>query len=121
LAPIAAAEGLGSIQDLVVEKRGPSGRVVDLLLQGSSGSLNLRRDQIRRRLRFLPSTLFVLVKEQPGVWRFNGGGFGHGVGLSQAGAIELAQKGWSSGEILSYYFPGTVLEKLKSLPKKVSP
>ena len=121
LAPIAAAEGLGSIQDLVVEKRGPSGRVVDLLLQGSSGSLNLRRDQIRRRLRFLPSTLFVLVKEQPGVWRFNGGGFGHGVGLSQAGAIELAQKGWSSREILSYYFPGTVLEKLKSLPKKVSP
>ena len=117
LAAIVAAEGLGSVQDFVVEQRGPSGRVLNLQLQGSAASLNLRRDQIRRRLRQLPSTLFVVVKEQPGVWRFDGAGFGHGVGLSQAGAIELAQKGWSSSQILRYYFPGTKLEKLKTLSK----
>jgi SpoIID/LytB domain protein len=91
--------------------------VLNLQLQGSAASLNLQRDQIRRRLRQLPSTLFVVVKEQPGVWRFDGAGFGHGVGLSQAGAIELAQKGWSSSQILRYYFPGTKLEKLKTISK----
>lgn len=117
LAALAASAKLGNVQNLLVQQRGPSGRVVDLLVQGSEGSLNLRRDQIRRRLRQLPSTLFVVVKEEPGVWRFDGAGFGHGVGLSQAGAIELAQKGWSSAQILKYYFPGTVLEKLKSLPR----
>jgi len=37
-----------------------------------------------------------------------GKGFGHGVGLCQAGAFEMAKEGRSDREILSFYFPGTV-------------
>ena len=37
-----------------------------------------------------------------------GRGYGHGVGLCQAGAFEMAQEGHSETEILSFYFPGTV-------------
>jgi len=37
-----------------------------------------------------------------------GRGYGHGVGLCQAGAFEMAAEGHSDGEILSFYFPGTV-------------
>ena len=37
-----------------------------------------------------------------------GKGYGHGVGLCQAGAYEMAAEGHSETEILSFYFPGTV-------------
>jgi len=41
-------------------------------------------------------------------WLIRGGGFGHGAGLSQAGAIDLAWRGWSTERILRHYYPGTV-------------
>jgi len=41
-----------------------------------------------------------------------GSGWGHGVGLSQWGARNLALKGWNSKKILAHYFPGTRLEKI---------
>jgi stage II sporulation protein D len=37
-----------------------------------------------------------------------GRGYGHGVGLCQAGAFEMATEGRSSAEILNFYFPGAV-------------
>ena len=43
---------------------------------------------------------------------FYGRGSGHGVGLSQYGAKALAdKKGWNYIQILSYYFPGTILSQ----------
>lgn len=43
---------------------------------------------------------------------FFGRGSGHGVGLSQYGAKALAEKmGWDYTQILSYYFPGTILSQ----------
>ena len=68
-----------------------------------------------RSLRTLPSTLFVLTPAGPGAWRLEGGGFGHGAGLSQAGAIDLAARGWSLERILSHYYPGTSLLSLQVL------
>lgn len=37
-------------------------------------------------------------------------GYGHGVGMSQAGANKLAQDGAAYEEILAHYYPGTTLE-----------
>ncbi|MGK7889785.1 MAG: SpoIID/LytB domain-containing protein [Leptolyngbyaceae cyanobacterium] len=45
-------------------------------------------------------------------YAFVGGGFGHGVGMSQTGAYKLGQLGWSSDRILSFYYPGTTLQPL---------
>lgn len=45
-------------------------------------------------------------------YRFIGGGFGHGVGMSQAGAYNLGEKGYSSEQILEFYYPGTELKPL---------
>lgn len=39
-------------------------------------------------------------------------GFGHGAGMSQYGANVMAQEGSTYGEILSHYYPGTVLTTL---------
>ena len=101
----------GVPDDLRVEKRGASGRVLalDIEMTGDGEAVLLQLDGIRRTLRRLPSTLFVIEKLGPDRWRFNGGGFGHGVGLSQAGAIDLAARGWSFERILSHYYPGTTL------------
>src|SRR3954462_7147744 len=38
-----------------------------------------------------------------------GAGFGHGVGMSQYGAMGYASHGWSAGQILGHYYTGTTL------------
>ncbi len=47
-------------------------------------------------------------------YAFVGGGFGHGVGMSQTGAYNLGELGWSSDRILSFYYPGTQVQPLNS-------
>lgn len=43
---------------------------------------------------------------------FNGGGWGHGVGMSQYGAKGMAEAGFSYIDILGHYYPGTTLTNL---------
>ena len=109
------APGLGLPSSVTVLERGASGRVLALKIQGRGPALVLRLDAIRRTLRQLPSTLFVVRQQAPGLWLFEGGGFGHGAGLSQAGAIDLAARGWSRQRILEHYYPGTALQPLSAL------
>ncbi len=93
---------------LEVVSRGSSGRVTLLKIDGKTGSrLFLKLDDIRRVIRQLPSTLFVVKEIKEGKWLFSGGGFGHGAGMSQSGAIELAKNGWTTKQILSHYYPKT--------------
>ena len=104
---------------LKVLERGASGRVLALEIGGSGGggggSRVLRLDAIRRTLRQLPSTLFRVSPAGPGVWLVEGAGFGHGAGLSQAGAIDQARRGWSRDQILRHYYRGTELVPLQAL------
>lgn len=53
----------------------------------------------------LPSGFFVLDRSGS-AYKIRGGGFGHGTGMSQTGASELAQAGKNFEEILRYYFEG---------------
>jgi len=53
--------------------------------------------------------LRVVAKDA--VFRFHGTGYGHGLGLSQYGAISMAKSGKSYDYILRHYYPGTTLEK----------
>jgi len=45
---------------------------------------------------------------------FNVAGFGHGVGMSQWGAEVMAQNGNNYKEILSHYYPGTMIQSIKN-------
>jgi len=45
-------------------------------------------------------------------YRFIGGGFGHGVGMSQAGAYNLGDRGYTYSQILEFYYPGTQLQPI---------
>lgn len=46
-------------------------------------------------------------------------GYGHGVGMSQEGAIAMAKDGSTYKQILSHYYPGTTLKTDSNTPKKV--
>ena len=81
----------------------------------SNQSIILNKDDIRRILSFLPSNLFTINKLNDNFWLFKGGGFGHGVGLSQSGAIEMAKLGFTYEQILNHYYQGTRLEKIEIL------
>ena len=51
------------------------------------------------------------------VYKFFGGGFGHGVGLSQWGAGKMASEGYSFDQILLHYYDGI---KLATIPVEIS-
>jgi len=56
----------------------------------------------------LPEIL-VAIRREGDKFVFAGGGFGHGVGLSQWGAKDMAAKGKTVEEILAFYYPGAAL------------
>lgn len=41
-----------------------------------------------------------------------GGGYGHGVGMSQTAANEMAKEAYSFEEILKYFFNGITIESM---------
>jgi stage II sporulation protein D len=51
------------------------------------------------------------VEESGDHWLFTGRGLGHGVGLCQYGAIQLARQGWDFRQIAFFYFPGTEIRR----------
>ena len=44
---------------------------------------------------------------------------GHGVGMSQEGAKEMARRGFPYGEILSFYYPGAVIKEADGMANKM--
>ncbi len=109
----------GIILDVNVIERGPSGRVtkLEIKVQNSNKNIVLVKDEIRRILSFLPSNLFTINKLNDNLWLFKGGGFGHGVGLSQSGAIKMAEIGFNYQQILNHYYQGTKLKKIEILSR----
>lgn len=49
-----------------------------------------------------------------GSFTFYGGGWGHGVGMGQYGALGLSQQGWNDTTILTHYYPGTNVQAMSS-------
>ncbi|AFY37473.1 SpoIID/LytB domain protein [[Leptolyngbya] sp. PCC 7376] len=110
-------EGIKSVQKLEIIRRSPSGRVLELDVTTDKGIVKLLKNEIRSALGPPRSTLFYLqptknAQQQITGYTFIGGGFGHGVGMSQYGSYNLANLGWSAAKILDFYYPGTTLQPL---------
>ena len=105
---------VGQVTRVTVLERSPSFRVARLAVEHSRGTATLRGADFRRLIGYdaLKSTLFVPVA-QDGVVRFEGRGWGHGVGLSQFGAKGMADRGYAYPQILEHYYPGTTLATLR--------
>ncbi len=122
------------ISDIQVLGRGVSGRAYKLSLSVKipssssvrkiviSGELN-----IRRLFGGLPSSMFSVRRSGGKVrsggslstagtgrrrWEFVGGGWGHGVGMCQYGAMGRALRGYDYRQILKSYFSSVKIEKL---------
>jgi stage II sporulation protein D len=82
-----------------------------------SGAAEVRGEELRHVLarafgvRSIRSTWFDLSWDRTSVV-FSGRGFGHGVGLCQAGALARLRAGATPEEVLRYYYPGTTLESI---------
>jgi stage II sporulation protein D len=70
----------------------------------STGSFSLPLQVIRTGLG-LRSSFFSVLAEGDSLL-FKGRGYGHGVGLCQEGAMEMALKGFDFREIISFYYTG---------------
>lgn len=51
-----------------------------------------------------------MINGSSGVFTLAGEGWGHGVGMSQAGAKGMAKEGFTYKEILEYYYTGTIVQ-----------
>lgn len=122
------------IKELFVAKRGEGGVAEELIIATEKniykviGEYNIRYvlndPQVKVSKQdgtcvsmptLLPSAFIALEsiknKEVVTGYKVIGGGYGHGVGMSQNGAKGLAQLGYSAEQILEYFFPDSIVSK----------
>ena len=118
------------LRGIQVTKKSDSGAVIGLQVVGEKGELLLEGEyEIREFLSpkgqvitekngstvtggsLLPSAYFELKVNKGDCVEITGGGFGHGVGMSQTAANEMAKEGYSWQEILEYFFRDITFEK----------
>ncbi len=125
LKEIEKALGIIGLKDIKISSYTASGRAKTLKIiiktdEVSKKEINVKAMDLRKLLGYkeLPSTHFSLSKTNKDVI-FSGKGFGHAVGLSQWGALEMARQGKNYREILEHYYPGTTIQKNKEWYSRV--
>ncbi|MGM0457684.1 MAG: SpoIID/LytB domain-containing protein, partial [Cyanobacteriota bacterium] len=110
------------VREVAIVERSPAGRVLKMTITTDTGIIEIPNDEIRNAFYPPISTFFyidpIYEDEDERVldgYTFIGGGFGHGVGLSQTGSYNLANLGQSSRDILEFYYPGTQLQPLDEI------
>jgi len=110
--------GIAGFSDMSIVSYSATGRVktLKIIISGTNenapSETEIRATELRRMLGYkeLPSTHFTLTRTDTEII-FDGKGYGHGVGLSQWGALEMAREGKNYREILTHYYPGTAITK----------
>ena len=130
--------GINSIGELVsieVTKRGNSGIIEEMVITGTAetilvtGQANARAllspeaVEIRKQdgsvvkgWKTLPSGYFYVDDSNGFVIR--GGGFGHGVGMSQNGANDMAKLGYTASDIIGHYYTAVELKDMYKMMGK---
>jgi stage II sporulation protein D len=109
-------ESWGTLRNLRLAKVSDSRRVEALVVEFDKRSFTLKGDQVRWILRrptgeSLRSALILKISLQKHKGRITkikiaGAGYGHGIGLCQMGALEMARQGFDYQKILHFYYPG---------------
>lgn len=101
-----------NLQRIRPVSRNTSGRIASLEIVSGAGVFSIPATKFRKIAGYgvIRSTDFEVTAVDDD-FVFIGVGFGHGVGLCQWGAKQRAEDGSGYREILSYYYPGTRLEK----------
>ena len=102
---------IGDLLDIQITKRSESGRVLELQYIGTTDTYTRTKNDVRLPLN-LKSQWFWIEKEND-VYKFCGKGNGHGVGLSQVGAMGMADAGFGFLDILTHYFTGIEIKNVQ--------
>ncbi|WP_036728839.1 SpoIID/LytB domain-containing protein [Peptoniphilus mikwangii] len=103
---------IGELLSINITDYDNSGRIKKVDLIGSNSTVNITGNKFRNIFgnTKIKSALFT-VSDLGSSFKFDGKGYGHGVGMSQYGAVEMAKEGKSYREIIHFYFPGVELNK----------
>ena len=74
--------------------------------------ITLSNGKVRTDLSMIPSASFHVVEMKDDVIVIEGGGFGHGIGLSQYGADKMAESGIGYKDIIAYYYKGVIVKSV---------
>lgn len=130
-----AVESLGELRNLEVVKRGAGGTADEVVIEGTKHTykvisghniryvLNNGESKVVRQdgskvasTSLLPSSFLVIQVDRKGDsvtgYKLIGGGFGHGVGMSQNGAKEMAKYGYTAWDILQFFYKDCILKKI---------
>lgn len=127
-----SASSVGDIESIDMSERDDSGLLKSVTITGSDRTI-LVSGQSAMRVLFatdgktiteqdgtsltgwtgVPSN-FYYVKKDGDVYILKGGGYGHGVGMSQNGANELAKLGYTCEQIIAHYYNGSVLSSVEN-------
>lgn len=118
---------IGDVQSIEVSLRGKSGIVKEIIIEGSEATIKVLGQTNARNLMTpvyvsiikqdgkevngwssLPSPFYYVEATGDG-FVIHGGGFGHGVGMSQNGANELANLSYTCDQIISHYYTDATL------------
>ncbi len=113
--PVLEIEGatqLKGILDMKVESYTVSNRVKDLKIFLEGREALYPAKELRKNIGWdrLPSTMITGLSKEEDAFIFEGRGYGHGVGMCQWTALDMAKRGMNYKEILQYFYPGTSVE-----------
>lgn len=131
-------ESIGTIRNISITQRGAGGVADELVIETDTDTYKIlaeynircvlcdRKSSVVRQdgstvvpASLLPSGFFIIetskTKGSVVGYTLIGGGYGHGVGMSQNGARALGQEGASYDEILTFFFTGCELRSIESL------
>ncbi|NLM24884.1 MAG: SpoIID/LytB domain-containing protein [Firmicutes bacterium] len=110
----AAGVNVGNIQGINILEKGPTERITKLEIIGDSGTTTVHGQEFRQYVDStrMKSTLVSDFEFSDGVLKVAGTGYGHGVGLSQWDAYQMAKDGSSPEEIVKTFFKDIEIQKL---------
>lgn len=109
-----AFPSIGKLIDMRIHRKTNGHRVQAIELVGSNSNSVLELGSLRKLLSSisLKSLKFEITRDES-TWKFMGEGWGHGVGLSQVAAQNMALQGKSYREILEHHYPKAQLIDVK--------
>jgi len=104
---------IAKIKNIKIKGRTKSGRVKYFLLYTDTGKIKINSNRFRILCgpEIIRSTLIDEFSFDGEYCYFKGRGWGHGVGFSQWGAKNMAERGYNYRKILRFYFPGARVKK----------
>jgi len=126
-------KNFGSLKGFEVAKRSTSGSILELMVCFENGYAKVENEYNIRKIlasgatgityqngstgelgSLIPSVFCTIEKQKDGTYLLCGGGYGHGIGMSQNGANGLAKAGYNYIDILNFFYKDIELVDIRS-------